>query len=480
MSVKNQTLDKIQKIDFDNIFVIDEKKQTEYSYNAFFSCCLSIAKELENRKENSLFVVLENGIDLFSLYFAAIMAQKKIIVADPEKGNDELHELLSENPDAFPIVLKKDFEKNTDILECFRDAGITDVKGELLSRFENFDFDSGYLTTFTSGTSGKTKGVVNSLNNLFGTTFSFEEKLDVEENGTFLHLMPMTYMAGILNSIFMPFIMGYRIVVGARFSVRMAISFWTLVEKYNVNFLWMSPMMLTMVDKVDRSSRYEEYCRKHKICFLIGTAPLSIDVRHNFEKRYGVMLQASYGLSETLFISVETKQSIERKTEDNVGEILSGVDYRITEDKELQISVPWMFKGYTNESTDDYFNGEYYMSGDLAKVNDGVLSIVGRKKDLIIRGGLNISPKLIEDVISQLNFFVEFSVFGKKNGIGEEEVCCAYVLDSSLPASDIEKKVSSYVIQKLGNNYSINSFIRMESLPRNINGKIDKNILRGI
>ena len=479
MTVKERVIAVISNIDFEQTFITDEKRKLHLSYNGFFSRCLHIADFLKQRNERKIFVVIDNSVELCALYFAVIFAKKGIVVADPEKGNEELEELLADSQGAFPIVLKKGVEKNTDYYDMFYEAYEKECKAETVIAFQKYDFDYDYLTTFTSGTSGKTKGVVNSLNNLFSTSLSFIEKIPNYNEGCLLHLMPMTYMAGILNSIFMPFVMGYRIVIGERFSVKTAISFWKKVEKYNVSLLWLSPMMLTMIDKVDRGDYYEKYCRNNEICYLIGTAPLNEDVRRRFEERYGVKLRASYGLSETLFVSVETEKSISTKKRDNVGELLTGVDYKIMEDGELLINVPWMYKGYTNVNTQEYFDGKYYKSGDLAEIENGVLSIVGRKKDLIIRGGLNISPKMIEDIISQLDCFTEYCIFGKNNSIGEEEVCCAYVSKSEGLENDIESKVSDYVTGKLGKNYSINKFLKMDSLPRNINGKIDKNLLRG-
>lgn len=479
METKKKTLEKIREIDFNKIFVIDENMHLEYTYGEFFSGCIALANSLNECSQKNIFVVMDNSVELAALYFAVVLANKRIIVADPEKGVDEIQELLREQKNVFSIIKKNGIEVNSDFTDIFQRRYEKNIKEKFIKALEDYDFSCGYLTTFTSGTSGKTKGVINSLNNLFETTFSFAEKVHNLNGGTFLHLMPMTYMAGILNSIFMPFILEYRIVIGSRFSVRLAMSFWKIVEKYEVNFLWMSPMMLTMVDKVDRGDKYEKYCRNHIISYFIGTAPLSNDVRKKFEERYGVKLQASYGLSETLFISVETMESILKKKVDNVGELISNVDYIVNEDGELQIKVPWMFNGYTNVDTSEYFNGDYYMTGDLAEIKDGILSIVGRKKDLIIRGGMNISPKLIEEYIAEMNVFLEFCIYGKKNDYGEEEVCCAYVLSEKQNHKDVEKAVSRNIIKKLGNNYLINSFNKVDNLPRNINGKIDKNALRG-
>ena len=134
-----------------------------------------------------------------------------------------------------------------------------------------------------------------------------------------------------------------EIVIAGRFSVKVAISFWKKAAAYGATLFWLSPSMLLMIDKLDRSKIGEDYCRNHDTCFLIGTAALTDKVREKIEKRYAVRLRASYGLSELLFISVETEETRKRGEKNNVGEFLEGVEYKLEADKELLIRVPWEY-----------------------------------------------------------------------------------------------------------------------------------------
>lgn len=486
MNIGEQLLNVIKSVDFENVFVIDSNKKTKYAYGKFFYECIMLSEEIECQSNSDTIVaILENGYTLFKLYFVAMLLNKDIVVIDPLKGASEINELTAGMEQGLliqednvnvenPLLMKLD----KSIFEKYETASDTVGKDLVLDRFKKIDFYKTYLTTFTSGTSGVTKGVQHSLENILSTAFAFQKASSEDRGSCFLHVMPMTYMAGILNSIFLPFVMQEKIVLGKRFDVRGAITFWKTVKEYEVDTFWLSPTMLTMIEQVDRGSVGEEYCNKKKLCFWIGTAALTEKIRTQFEGRYGVPLNASYGLSETLFVSVENERTRAVSGKNSVGTLLEGVEYQIENDGELLLYVPWMYKGYTNEDDKEYFSGKYYRTGDLVKIKDNILYIIGRKKELIIKGGLNISPVRIEECVNRIEGVRENAVFGMSNTLGEEVTCCAYVIDKEISVSDIEAAINGKVIAELGKNYKIDEFLNVKQLPRNINGKVDKNELK--
>ena len=136
-----------------------------------------------------------------------------------------------------------------------------------------------------------------------------------------------------------------------------------------------------------------------------------------------------------------------------------------------------LYVGVMDELTEHYFDGTSYKTGDLAKIEDGILSIVGRSKDLIIKGGMNISPALIEGVVSGIQGVEECSVFSVLNKLKEELIVLAYI-SATNDKELLEKTISSTVASKLGKNYLIDLFYRAKSIPKNINGKNDKKVLK--
>lgn len=479
--MKELVIKRVGGFNFDAPFVNDLPGGEDYTYQGFFSRVLSIINSLNEKDTPSHIVcIMDNSVELMAYYFAIVLSGRVAVAIDPVKGCEEIEGILSSINKKYIVVDEPTSKKlgeydNIVPSHSFKDMTIVDkdVKDAILDLLRKRNFKDDCLLTFTSGTSGNTKGVRNSLYNLCSTAEAFNSCFNVGKENAFAHLMPMTYMAGILNTIVQPFIAGSKIIIMGRFSPMVAFSFWQNVASSGANTLWMSPSMLNIVLKVGNEKVGANYCKNNDMLFFIGTAPLQQKTREQFEERYGVTLYASYGLSETLFLSTETKESV-LTGRDNVGKILEGVKYRFSEQGEFLVDVPWMFLGYTNENTEEYFDGSYYKTGDLAEINNTILQITGRCKDLIIKGGMNISAALIEKTVSQLEGVEECAAFGAVNEFQEESVVLAYVSNES----DIEKAITAIIIEKLGRNYLIDSFYKVNAIPKNINGKIDKNTLK--
>lgn len=482
-NIKEKFIDQMREMNFEQTFVKDIQCSKLYTYDEFFSDCMEICDYLDLQEKNkNIIAILENSVFLAKLYFVALLSNRVIFVIDPQKEKSEINEILKSIAEGILIkedAVQVDNETFVDVSGMVRNINREDVpidyniKEIIINKLIERNFDDCYLVTYTSGTTGVSKGVMNSLANLLYTAYALQEKVQAPKRSSFLHVMPMTYMAGILNSIFYPLISELELVITDRFNVKTAIRFWNIVEENEITVFWLSPMMLMLIDQVDRKSKGVEYCKNHKMYFMIGTAALTDSLREKFENRYEVELLASYGLSETLFVSIETSQSKKICNKNNVGELLEGVKYLI-KDGELYVDVPWMFLGYANTDTDEYFYNEFYKSGDLVEIENDILYITGRKKDLIVRGGMNISPAKIESVINEIDAVVECAVVAVKNKYNEEQVCCVYVVNSELCETEIEMLIRKKVLEELGKNYRIDVLKKLVTLPRNINGKIDK------
>lgn len=445
-------------------FVYSLERKQWYTYAQIWKNACEYLSFLQNRKLKEVSVVLENGIELFTLYFACMLGNIKIIPIDPQKSEVEVNHILENHPGIFVI-------HNTGELPVFTEEEIDDEV--ILPMFESIDFEKVYMITYTSGSTGQAKGVQHSLKNLFLASISFGDTVGFNKESVTCHTMPMTYMAGILNTIFMPFIQGGKIVIFPRFSVMTAIPFWKNVEALGVNTFWLSPTMLNILLTVDRKGAIAEYFKTIDPIFCIGTAPLFPQLKQQFEQRYGVQLLQSYGLSETLFIS--TKVRNEGQDKESVGRVLSDVDLHFDETEEIQLDVPWMFLGYSNEKTEDYFKDNYYLSGDLGKIEDGHLYITGRKKDLIIRGGMNISPKQIEETLLDSGLVKESAVSSVVEKC-EEQILCWYVAAAEMENPGAQ--MNQIITERLGKAYKVDKFIAVKEVPKNLNGKVDKEKLK--
>ncbi len=457
-------------------FIFDSNNNEKISYSEFLSETLSICQELKNRgvKSNDIFcTILNNSADFIKMYFAALISNITIVPIDPEKGIDEINEVINYVKPKTIIVdqNRSDFFQN--IIQI-QDINLTvnfDKKNILLA-LSQMDTERDFLITFTSGSTGKPKGVIHSIKNLILSAISFNEKFNFNSKNIFFHNLPMSYMAGILNLIFLPFICKSKIVVGTRFSLKNAINFWKIPIEYSVNTFWFTPTIIGLLLKFDRDDEGEKFAKRNKIIGCVGTAPLNNSIKNEFENKYKIKLYESYGLSEVLFVST----NVPKQNNQNAGELLNRVKLDFQE-KEILINVPWMFKNYQNLNKDDYLKKGYFISGDLGNISENnFLTITGRKKDLIIKGGINISPKKLEDFIINEGFFKECVVLGfPDNVLGEKTVCFILEYDNQ---NDLKKELNKKIIQKLGKDYHIDNFVQLKDIPKTINGKINKPKIR--
>jgi len=471
-----QLLKKIFSENWDDIFLIDSIKEEQITYMEFFYRIKKYQEELEYRglkKDDTICVILHNSIDLLCLYFSCLFLQITIVPIDPDKNSNEINEILSEIE--YDLLIT-----NNEISMEIKEINLNDINSVTsksvstndLNLFESIDYDFPYLITFTSGTTGIPKGVIHSFSNLVSSALAFQKKFNFNKSNIFYHNLSMTYMAGILNLIILPLICESKIVIGEKFKISEIMNFWNIPKQYNVNTFWFIPTLISLLLKLDRGQLGISYTKKNKIIGCIGTAPLDHTIKVSFEKKYGMKLFESYGLSETLFVSTNFPSEFEDKT---TGQLLDDVKLDFLDDGEILIKTPWMFLDYKNFNSKKFFKGGYYLSGDIGEINhQGFLSITNRKKDLIIKGGINLSPKKIEDYIKKSNFFHEVVVIGIKNEVIGEKIVCFYVIDQNEFNTAIKKKLNHEIISNLGKNYEIDQFVRIDEIPKNTNGKIDK------
>lgn len=462
MITKNdEILKKIADLVSNKDFVYDIKTKKWHTYHDVWSKSYAIAENLSICGHKTVIAVMNNGFDLFALYFACMIAGVVIVPIDPQKSRKEIECIVEECDDY--ILLEDD-------ADIFSNGVVNISIDDIKKAINEIDLNKVFMVTYTSGSTGHAKGVIHNLKNLFLAAETFGGTTGLNENYTMCHVMPMTYMAGILNTIIMPFFCGAKIVLLPRFDVMSALKFWTSVEKLGVTAFWLSPTMLNLLTTIDKKGQVKSYLSQKETLFFVGTAPLFEKTRKKFEERYGVKLLQSYGLSETLFISTE-----KLKTENNiksVGTILPQVKINLGSGNEIEIDVPWMFLGYSNENTLNYFVAGRYKSGDMGKIDEkNRLYITGRIKDLIVKGGMNISPTQIEKCLSGYEAIVECVVAGVTLN-DEENIVCWYVLKPGMELSYNE--INHLLEEELGRNSQIDLFRQIASIPKNLNGKVDK------
>lgn len=384
-------------------------------------------------------------------------------------------------------ALEQPSTRGMDLSQVIDDA----PQGQLTQNlFNDLDGDAPCMIVFTSGSTKAPKGVSISMNRLVANERLFCSAMGLDADSRFVHVFPMSYLAGIHNLLLLPLSVGGSIVVTPALSGKTLYEFWEIVKDYHINTLWFTATMLSMLLKVDDGENLS-FLKSQIRCSLVGMAPLPPTLKDQFEQRFHLSLHENYALSETAFIS--TSRPGMAMMEGSKGKILDSVDViacdvenrdkRLNEGQqgELLVSSPYLMLGYYNASSSDNENlvEDGFYTGDIGYVENGYLFLTGRKKDLIIRGGINIAPALVEASIASVADVLEVAVVGIKDEDYGEEVAAAIALGEGveeLSINDLQEKLRD----KLPYFQRPKKLKIVDQLPKGMTGKIDKNAVRDL
>ena len=319
---------------------------------------------------------------------------------------------------------------------------------------------------FTSGTTAFPKGVCHLPNTIIKNAQEFNRTAKIKNNRNFLHLFPMAYMAGFLNSIICPFLAGSKIVIFDKTLVNNYLNFWFEIIEKKINYFWASPSIIKMISEYNINLNDIKKIKKNLEFIFVGTAPFHSILQKKSEKKFKINCYESYGSNEMLLVSTNFK-----KNSFGSGKLLKGIKIKKDLSENLLISSPFKFYGYLKKNKEIEINSdEYFNSGDTFLLRKDFIKIIGRTKDIIIKEGINISPKYLEDEILKIKHIEEVAVVGIKNNL-YGEVPVAFIkskkkISSNFIISKLRKKVSEKILP-----YNI---IFVKVLPRNNIGKIDK------
>lgn len=334
------------------------------------------------------------------------------------------------------------------------------------------------LLIYTSGTTGVPKGVMLDHANLEAMSDMGRQSLQITTADHCLLVLPLFHVNGIVVSILMPLSAGGRVTIRTRFDIN---TFFDDVERLRPTYFSAVPTIYAMLNALPGSVQPDTSSLRYAIC---GAAPASAELLKSFEARYGFPLVEGYGLSEGTCASTINPVDGLRKA-GTVGLPFAGQRIAIADPRgvhlpqgetgEVLVQGPNVMRGYLGrpeETAKTIVNG-WLHTGDTGRIDaDGYLSIVGRLKEMIIRGGENIYPKEIEDVLCEFPGVLEAAVIGAPHETFGE-IVIAYVAfragATGAPAALDEHCAGRLTRYK--RPWRINT---LDSLPKNAVGKIDK------
>jgi acyl-CoA synthetase (AMP-forming)/AMP-acid ligase II len=293
---------------------------------------------------------------------------------------------------------------------------------------------------------------------MFRNAKAFATAQGIDQEARFYLTLSMSYMGGLYNLLILPFLCGASVVVDHVFDARSSLHFWDKAKNNRVNTLWLAPTVLSILLRMDRGRSGEDFCRSSVRHAFVGFAPLPLKVKDEFEARYGLRLIENYGLSETLFVTARSRRGL--SVSGYVGEALPGVNLRIASSAgdspgangEVQILTPDLMAGYLNADGDvqEIDASAWFPTGDVGLLDEqGSLFITGREKDLIIRGGVNISPAAIEEALMHVDGVLDVAVVSIPHELYGEDIVAVLKLEAGRELEPMLDSVISHAKRNL-------------------------------
>lgn len=341
------------------------------------------------------------------------------------------------------------------------------------------------VVIYTSGTTGHPKGAELSHSNVLQNTILCRDMISVVPNDVAMIVLPLFHIFGQVVQLTASIYAGCPIVLVPKFDPEIVFG---LMQKEKVTLFCGVPTMFWGLLNYPDSDKFdlEAIASNLRLCGS-GGASLPVQVLEDFEAKFNVIILEGYGMSEGS--PVVTFSQIESRKPGSVGVPVWGVEVEVVD--ENGNSVPTntegqvvyrghnVMKGYYKkpEATAETIINGWLQSGDVGKFDeDGFLYIVDRTKDMIIRGGLNVYPREVEEVMMKHEAVSLVAVIGvKSNQYGEEIKACVVLKEGKdITEGDLSKWTKEHIAA-----YKYPRMVEfMDALPMTATGKILKKELR--
>jgi long-chain acyl-CoA synthetase len=433
----------------DKVFLLSEADKRQFTYREFADVVRRVAGMLWAegvRKGDVVSLLLPNSVEYVIAYFACWYIGALAGPINSLLKAQEIEYVIS-NSESKVLLINSGF---LSVLEK------TDIK---IIQFDNVEQVSDYhpeqtridkndeaIIIYTSGTTGKPKGCLLTHSNVIANARQISSWLGFTEADRLLTIMPLFHMNAVSVTTMSALYAGGSTVVSPKFS---ASRFWQIISDYQITSFGSVATMLSMLlstypDGVPAGLNTQQL--RFAMC---GSAPVPAEVMKRFEETFDCLVVEGYGLSESTCRSTFNPPD-QRRRPGSCG-LPIGNEMRIVDEEdrdvpegslgEIVLRGENILKGYYKnpDATASAFRNGWFHTGDIGyRDADGFYYIVDRKSDMIIRGGENIYPREIDEVLYQHPGVAAAAVVGVPDDLYGEEVAAAIVLKNGAKISEPE------------------------------------------
>jgi malonyl-CoA/methylmalonyl-CoA synthetase len=441
-------------------------------------------------------VQVEKSVEALVLYLATLRAGKVFLPLNPAYRVAELDHFIA---DAEPAVVICSDANLGWVGPLAARAGIAHVftlndnaSGTLLDATARYGdahqiatskLDDVAAIVYTSGTTGRSKGAMLTHGNMLSNARVLKDYWAWRADDVLIHALPIFHVHGLFVAIHGALINGSKMIWLAKFDPKQVVK-----KMAGATILMGVP---TFYVRLLELPGLDANAARHMRLFISGSAPMLSETFHEWDQRTGHKILERYGMSETIMLaSNPCRPEDGGRLAGTVGKPLPTVEIRIVGSDDnvldagaigaIQVRGPNVFPGYwrmPEKTAEEFAAGGWFRTGDVGAFGpDGYLRIVGRSKDLIISGGLNVYPAEIEGLINELAGVEESAVVGVAHS-DFGEVGVAFVKPKHGFSLDVETILSSLKLRMANFKVPKTCFV-VDHLPRNAMGKVQKNILR--
>jgi long-chain acyl-CoA synthetase len=483
----------------DERFVRDVR--TAWTYGEFTHRVTEIAGGLQNLgvgRGDVVGVILRNGPEYLEVWWAILWLGAVFNPVNPELTPHEVTGILSDSGASVVIcdgALAAELHDRLDELPQLRETVTVEYgpdeparAGDPLKALRAAPIDDHAPVekadlaslVYTSGTTGRPKGAMLTHGNFLANAWQLAEPLPLTRGDTMGMVLPLFHVNAQVVTTVVPLLLGARTAMWDRFS---ASTFWGTVARFEPVTFSAVPTMLAALLHAPGADKAEMNTLRFVIC---GAAPLSPALFRRFEEKFGLKVLEGYGLTEGTccstinpFLGPRKIGSIGIPTRGQQVVIMDerGAEVADSEPGEVCVRGPNVMQGYYNrpDATGETLRDGWLRTGDVGyRDADGFFFLVDRKKDMIIRGGENIYPREIEDVLLEHAGVQGAAVIGRPDEVRGEEVHAVVVLAPGTELADVE----THCRKSLAPFKVPSSWDCVDELPTTSTGKIDKKPLR--